>query len=113
MGKPAIWPSFLAQASFDIIHRPHAQTALSSRWSQQRGPVTCVCTRFLTLYPEDVSDKRGGPTQRTEGRRVGAAQNFFRGIPCKFYLLLPRGYQLTETLASDSTRKSLVVNTGL
>jgi hypothetical protein len=105
---------FLGSGKLDtihIIHRPHAQIALLSRWSQQRGPVTGVCTRFLTLYPEDVSGKRGGLTQRTKGRHIGAAQNCLRSISRKCYLLLAMGYRLTATLPSDSTRKSLLANT--
>jgi hypothetical protein len=85
---------FLGSGKLDmicIIHRPHAQIALLSRWSQQRGPVIGICTRFLTLYPEDVPGKRGGHTQRTKGRHIGAAQNCLGSISRKCYLLPPRG----------------------
>jgi hypothetical protein len=105
---------FLGSGKLDtiyIIHHPRAQTALYSRWPQQRGPVTCVCTRFRTLYPEDVSGQRGGLAQCTKGRCVGATQNYLRGISCKCHLLLPPGYQLITTLASDSTRKPQLADT--
>jgi hypothetical protein len=51
---------FLGSGELDTIcntHYLHAQTALMSRWSQQRGPVTCVCTGVFALFPEDVSGK--------------------------------------------------------
>ena len=98
---------FLGSGMLYSLYYTSPQRSLSSRWSQQRGPVTYVRTGFLAVYPEDVSGKRGGLTQRTKGRHVGAAQNCLHAISCKYCLLLPREYQLTATLAFDSTRESL------
>lgn len=105
--------SFLAQASLSrsasvILSRPSASL---SRWSQQRGPVTCVSSGFRTLYSENVSGEPRRHTQRTKGCRIGAAESCLRIISCECYLLLQWTYRLTATPVSNSTPKSRSADT--
>ncbi len=64
---------FLGSGKLDTICHNYAQTTWLFRWPQQRGPVTCFCTGFLALFPEDVSGKRRGFTQRAKGHRIGTS----------------------------------------
>ena len=74
---------FLGSGKLHTVRSSHPQqhpmltryVFLSSRWTQQRSSGSRICSGLFAIHTEDVHSKRGRPPQRTEGRRVGAAQS--------------------------------------